>query len=187
MLRTTALHSHITTLLFRPTYCCCVHRFRLAVRRSLGHVVPARLLFQRHPAPFGPPAPSTMRRVLSYVPRPFRRRQCWFRCAMTALALGYAVEYASRNGPQWVPDTDYLHWSTDVPAVSVCQAAASGPRGHTGERYVHERPKVQKNRTKRGPYFLLFFFVNHSYINKIIQLWCSVKYEIRINTIYHFR
>ncbi|XP_025405315.1 uncharacterized protein LOC112679641 [Sipha flava] len=65
-------------------------------------------------------------------PRPpvFGDRTLWFRCAMTAVAIGYtAGYYASTGGPQWVPDTDYLHWSTDVPAVTVCPAAR--PRSHS--------------------------------------------------------
>lgn len=45
----------------------------------------------------------------------------WFHCAMIGLALSYAAEYIVNNGPYWEPDVNYLHWSTDLPAVTVCQ------------------------------------------------------------------
>lgn len=45
----------------------------------------------------------------------------WFRCALVALVFGYASEYVERNEPYWEPDVAYLHWSTDVPTVTVCQ------------------------------------------------------------------
>lgn len=65
-----------------------------------------------------------MRRPVGDVVRhAFAGRHC-LRYAMTALALRYAFESAAGNGPYWEPDVAYLHWSTDVPAVTVCPATA---------------------------------------------------------------
>lgn len=52
----------------------------------------------------------------------FRSR--WLQCAMVAVALSYASECVIRNEPYWETDVAYLHWSTDVPAVTVCPAAS---------------------------------------------------------------
>ncbi|XP_022166425.1 pickpocket protein 11-like [Myzus persicae] len=65
-------------------------------------------------------------------------RSQWFRCAMAALALNYAAEFVARNEPYWETDVAYLHWSTDVPAVTVCPAASGHP-----ENYF--RPPTQSN------------------------------------------
>ncbi|XP_050058935.1 uncharacterized protein LOC114119001 isoform X2 [Aphis gossypii] len=52
----------------------------------------------------------------------FRSR--WLQCAMVAMALSYASECVNRNEPYWETDVAYLHWSTDVPAITVCSAAS---------------------------------------------------------------
>lgn len=57
-------------------------------------------------------------------------RSQWFRCAMAALALNYAAEFVARNEPYWETDVAYLHWSTDVPAVTVCPAASGHPENY---------------------------------------------------------
>lgn len=57
-------------------------------------------------------------------------RRNWLRCALTALVFSRVSEYAERNGPYWEPDAAYLHWSTDVPAVTVCR------RPHDAERFI---------------------------------------------------
>lgn len=49
---------------------------------------------------------------------------------MAAVALNYAAEYVARNEPYWETDVAYLHWSTDVPAVTVCPAASGPPADH---------------------------------------------------------
>lgn len=51
-------------------------------------------------------------------------RRHWFRWAMAAVAIGYAARSLARNEPYWEPDVDYLHWSTDVPAVTVCPSSS---------------------------------------------------------------
>lgn len=103
------------------------------VSRSLGQVSHPTLNSLERLCPSEHGTPRMRRAATTAVSCVSRRaasfhRKCWFRCAMTALALSYAVEYASHNGPRWEPDTNYLHWSTDVPAVSVCRAAAPGPQ-----------------------------------------------------------
>ncbi|CAI6346983.1 unnamed protein product [Macrosiphum euphorbiae] len=57
-------------------------------------------------------------------------RSKWLRCAMAAVALNYAAECVARNEPYWETDVAYLHWSTDVPAVTVCPAASGPPADH---------------------------------------------------------
>jgi len=82
--------------------------------------------------PVGCPSPRRFR----FDRREMRRRLAaafrskWLRCAMAALALSYAAECAARNGPYWETDVAYLHWSTDVPAVTVCPAASGLPADH---------------------------------------------------------
>lgn len=56
---------------------------------------------------------------------------------MTALAIGYAAEYIAGNGPYWEPDVAYLHWSTDVPAVTVCRKTEVERLARSGHRSVH--------------------------------------------------
>ncbi|XP_025195667.1 pickpocket protein 11-like isoform X1 [Melanaphis sacchari] len=65
-------------------------------------------------------------------------RSQWFRCAMITLALCYAAECVMRNEPYWETDVAYLHWSTDVPAITVCPVA-SGPSAD------HLRPPMLSN------------------------------------------
>ncbi|KAE9542792.1 hypothetical protein AGLY_002703 [Aphis glycines] len=68
----------------------------------------------------------------------FRSR--WLQCAMVAMALSYASECVNRNEPYWETDVAYLHWSTDVPAITVCSAASGLSADRVGPPMMRSKP-----------------------------------------------